>query len=668
MVGENVFAGHASLETVELGAGAQLGRMAFYNCSSLHTIDLSKATKIGDYAFSGDVYYICLDDAMAYAAVSPEGEYMYTHHAPAIITADISSAESVGEYAFAYCRAMTDMKLNPAITEIPQYAFAGCISLQNINLSKVVTLGDYAFMESELLASVDLSAAETIGKYAFVNGKAVADVKLNPNGATIDEGAFAYCELLSTVKNLNKATSIGDYAFAYAGMVEANLSGAEHIGTHAFLKEELTDFTVTLGENLKTLGDNPFAMCKLQPFSISQDNTFNGKKYPENVYTYDLSDTVHIIDGSLYGETENGGYVLIAYAGPETRDIKVAEGTARIGSFAFAGSAAERVTLPHTATSIGHKAFYLCDALEYVVFQSYYAPILEEEFDSTYYETYDHIPGTGNFGTYNDYDGTEVSIDGFGLIPYYMWNATGGMYSNVFYGANFVDYVGFVEQKLTMVRPANGKNYDSFIMNQYFDLVIDGANAADDVTLAAIKAIDSIPERVAFEDKAIVDAAREAYSKIATTEQQALVTNYGILVSAEQRVIALDPANQVQTEEEVVEEKTSNAGSIWFLIAVVVLTVVCIVLSKVDFKKAIAAIKNVNWKELPKNFWNALKAVPGKILSWMKTVPGKCKLLWAAAKALFAKIKALLPKKKVAPVEETSAVEETPAEEVVTEE
>ena len=47
------------------------------------------------------------------------------------------------------------------------------------------------------------------------------------NGVTIDEGAFAYCEQLTAVKNLKKVTSVGDYAFAYAGLVKANLSGAE---------------------------------------------------------------------------------------------------------------------------------------------------------------------------------------------------------------------------------------------------------------------------------------------------------------------------------------------------------------------------------------------------------------------------------------------------------
>ena len=581
-IGSNAFAGHASLETITLGAGAELGYMAFYNCDALKEIDLSKAKSIGDYALSGDVYYICLDDAMAYAAVSPEGQYMYTYHAPNITVADLSAAESVGEYAFAYCQQMTDVVLNPAITEIKQYTFASCDSLQNIDLSNVTTVGAYAFMESKALASVDLSAAETLGEYAFVNGQALAAAKLNPNGVIMDEGVFAYCALLAAPENMNAVTSVGDYAFTYAGIVEADLSGAEHIGDHAFMKEELTPFTVKLGENLKTLGDNPFAMCQIAPLYITEVTTFNGVDYESQNYTYDISDTIHVINGSVYAEVANG-LELITYAGIDNRDVKVADNTVRITALAFAGSDAERVTLPYTTTSIGHKAFYQCDNLEYVVFNSYNAPILEEEFDSTYYETYDHVPGTGSFGTYTDYDGTEVEITGYGLLPYFMWNATGGLYSNIFYGANFVDYVGFVEQKLTMVRPANGQEYDSFIMDQYFDLEIMGANAADDTTLAAIKAINAIPERVAFTDKDIVDAARAAYSKIATTEQQALVTNYGTLVSAEQRIIALDPANQ-EIEEPVDQEEPSKSGNGW-LIAVIVVAVVAAVAAVLLIKR-----------------------------------------------------------------------------------
>ena len=558
IIGENAFSGNANLETVTLGAGADIGYMAFYNNSGLKEIDLSQAKKIGDYALSGDVYYVCIDDAMAYAAVSPEGKYIYSYHGPQIETVDLTAAESIGEYAFSYCRELTDVTLNDTITEIPQYAFAGCVSLKNIDLSKIVTVGDYAFIESAALETVNLSSAETIGEYAFVYCSGLRDVTLSENGTDIGEGTFSYCEALPGVKNLNASENIGAYAFAYTAITEADLSGAVVIDDMAFLKETLTPFKVTLGQNLETLGDNPFAMCSLEPFAIANDEVFNGKTYNGHIYTFDLSDNVKVIDGSLYCR-KGSGMELIAYAGIDPVNTKVADGTVRITAHAFAGSDVQMVTLPHTTTSIGHKAFYQCADLHTVVFGSYYAPILEEEFDGSYYESFTHVPGTGDFGEYTDYDGTQVQITGIGMLPYYMWNATDGLYSNVFYGANFVDYVGYVQDKLTMVRPVNGEGYDSYIYGQYFDMTIDGAQAADKVTLAAIAAIDAIPERVTYEDRALVEAARAAYTKIATTMQQAQVHNYADLISAEQRITALTPTEEAPAEGEQTTVETEAA-------------------------------------------------------------------------------------------------------------
>ena len=164
-----------------------------------------------------------------------------------------------------------------------------------------------------------------------------------------------------------------------------------------------------------------------------------------------------------------------------------------------------------------------------------------------------------------------LQITGIGLIPYYMWNATDGLYSNVFYGANFVDYVGYVDNKLTMIRPVNGQCYDSYILSQYFDRTYDGAAGADDVTMTAIRAIKAIPERVNYNDKALVEAARAAYSKIATLEQQALVTNYSQLVTAEQRIVALTPVEEDTTGEP--EVKKAATWIAWVVIALGVLGV-----------------------------------------------------------------------------------------------
>jgi hypothetical protein len=549
-IGKRAFAGCTSLKQAALLDGiTEIGESAFYNNSSLTDIDLSKVVSIGNYAFSGDEYNVCLDENMSVPAVDKDGYYITESHAARITKVDLSSATSIGEYSFALCNQLKTVVLGDGIVKIPTYAFASCDSLANIDLSKVVTIGDYAFQESMKLKSVDLSSATNIGKYAFVNGEMLSNVKLNPNGCDLGEGAFCYNDQLTTVENLQFAKNIGSYAFAYTGITEADLTACETLGDYVFMKENITEFTVKLGDALVSVGDNPFAMCRIAPFEIDMVVNFNGEDYIAKVYTFDISDTVKVIDGSLYCKVNNG-LELITYAGTAHNDVKIADGTIRITGHAFAGSDVKMVTLPYTVASIGHKAFYACDSLNCVVFTSYDAPILEEEFDKAYYDCFENIPGSGEYGSYTDYDGTEVTITGMGLIPYYMWNANSGQYYDVFYGANFVDYVGYVENKLTMVRPVNGQHYDTYILNQYFDLVIDGAAGADDITLAAIAAINAIPDRVTYAHRDTVAAARVAYNKIANKLQQSLVPNYDVLVSAEQRIAALTPKDEAPEEGE----------------------------------------------------------------------------------------------------------------------
>ncbi len=586
VIGENAFSNAASLESVTLGEGAKLEKMAFYNTSSLKYIDLSKVKEIGDYAISGDVYYACLDENMTIAAVNSNGYYYYTYHGPKIESADISSTKTLGEYAFSYCRNLVDVKLSDDIKEIKQYTFAGCDALKSINLGKVETIGEYAFMECGL-ENVDVSATENIAKYAFVSNRLLNTVKLCEKTAEIGEGAFSYCDPLATVENLNCVENIGDYAFAYTAITSADLTSAVEIGRNVFIKETITPFTVVLGDDIEKIADNPFAMCKVEPFSATETQKVNGKEKEVKVFDFEISDTVFVIDGSLYCMNEKG-MELITYTGNNSQEVIVADDTVRITAYAFAGSDVVRVKMPFTTTAIGHKAFFDCNALDMVVFGSHTVPNFEEEFDPAYYGSFENIPGSGDFGTYTDYDGNEVQINGLGIIPFFMWNATGEMYSNVFYGATFVDYVGKVENKLTMVRPVNGVGYDSFICNQYFDLTIDGPAAPDKVAVDAINAIKTIPERVSFDDKALVEAARTAYSKIATLEQQSLVNNYSDLVSAEQRIKALDPETQKQQELDDHVGKKSHAW-LWFVIvAAIAAIVVAVVLLLKKFKEPIA--------------------------------------------------------------------------------
>ena len=113
-----------------------------------------------------------------------------------------------------------------------------------------------------------------------------------------------------------------------------------------------------------------------------------------------------------------------------------------------------------------------------------------------------------------------------------------------------------MDNKLVMSRPANGRNYDSFIFSQYFNVVIDGENAPNQATLDAISAILSLPSKnnIKLTDKALVEAARKAYNQVTSTTQQGIIIDggyYEILTGAEKQISDLEYLqNQGKDEEE----------------------------------------------------------------------------------------------------------------------
>ena len=538
-IGEAAFYGAANLVKVTLGDGVSLGKQAFYNASKLADIDLSGVTYIGELAFSGDVMYAFSDSNQSSFAIVNDS-YVFVYYSPALRNIDISSVSALGDRAFQFCPTLQSVVLGEKLTEIPYYAFDNCTALTTINLEHVEKIGEAAFSITGL-TEVDLSSATEIEKYAFVQCEKLASVTLNPDGtAMIGEGAFSECAALTTVNNLNKVSVIDNVAFAHTRVTDIDLSSAISVGDLAFLKNSDIPVSVTLklSDSIEFLGDNPFAMCRIAPDTFSkvvEVNNVNGIPYYETVNTYDLSDTVKVIDGSLY-ITVPYGLELVTYIGDAER-VDIPEGVVRISAMAFAGSDVVTVSLPHTLNSIGHKGFYGCDKLSTVIFKSYEAPVLEEEFEMDYYSSYQNMAATGDY-KFQWYDGSEVVYQGLGIVPFYMIDAYNN-YSNTLYGATFVDYIGHGDGDLIMIRPSNGLYYDTFIFEQYFSTVIDGATSASDDTLAAIDAINKLPSPVQLTDKELVEAARAAYDKIVALEQQALVYNYSTLTKAETRIKAL---------------------------------------------------------------------------------------------------------------------------------
>ncbi len=607
-IGDYAFYGNGKLETVELGRGATIGKYSFFNNASLRSIDLSCVKSIGDYAFAGSTAYeFSVKDSaiesLAYEREWINGEvviknYRQTGFAPSLVSVDLSSCESLGKAVFANNKKLTSVKWNDKLTVVPEYTFSGCTSLLAFTLPETVTeIGKSAFYNSGL-KEINLGVVDKLGEAAFTYTD-LASVSLKEK-ATVGAYAFAYCYRLENVAGLDHVTEIGDYAFALTALKSLTLTDAEIVGDFAFAESDVTE--VVFGSVLRELGENPFYGCAIESYAKTEDVVFNGITVgSEKVETYDVSETVKVIDGVLY-QVVPEGYELVSYpADRDARDYTVIDGTVRISAKAFAGANLRNVMFPISLKALGDKAFYGCEELKTVVFASYNAPTLEEEYNTSYI-TADNLPFTGNMGT---------SV-GLGISKYYMWNAL-SRYNNFYFGATFVDYIGHIKNELVMIYPANGQNYDTMILGQYFKTSVKGGNAPIDATLAVIEMIDSLPASITLAAKDAVVAAREAYNLLPSTEQQALVHNYMKLTNAESTITYLEMRDEPADTDEPVRPDDNNGGfaelvaEYWWVAVIIgvvaVAAVVIIVLVKKGSKKktsaAIAPVEETPAEETP---------------------------------------------------------------------
>lgn len=553
-LGAYAFAGNGRLKTLTLGQGAKIGNNAFYDAIGLTEVDLSKVAHIGSHAFSGTGSLdFSLENNMIAPAVEIEmvnGEevsvnYKFSYMTPAIKEANLLGVASLGEYAFAGNTSLTKVTLGNVIEEIAPYAFAQTSFKELVLGENVKKIGEAAFYLSKI-ESVDLSDVEEFGDYAFMQ-TGLTEVALK-DGAKLGEGVFAYCESLATVNGLDKLTQIGKQAFLATALTEVNLTSAVTVDDYAFAQSKVTK--VTLGEKLVSFGENPFYGCEISTFGRMEEKTFGGQVVESKLNeTYDVGEKIRVISGVLYQVSPNGKLELVAYPIAKTDAAYVVEeGTSRIGAKAFAGSNLTNVMFATTVKAIGDKAFYDCEKLTTVIFKSYEAPLLEEEYDTSYL-TYENLPMTGQISA-----GELGTFEGLGITKYYMWNVTSS-FNTFYFGATFVDYIGHIEEKLVMVKPSNGTGYDTFIFSQYFGTVAQGGVAAMQVTLDVIAKINALPDVkvITLTDEALIASVRAAFEGISSHEQKALVSNYDVLSAAEAKIAYLKTREEKPTDTPIIE-------------------------------------------------------------------------------------------------------------------
>ncbi|MBQ8381281.1 MAG: leucine-rich repeat protein [Clostridia bacterium] len=475
-LGKGAFINCSSLTAVNIPNVTEIGEACFSTCTSLTTVTAPKLEKVGNYAFAP------YSDTSARAATltsidAPKlreiGIYGF-RGCEKLKKIDISGVAVMGEAAFADCTALTTVTLGEDLKEIPKYAFYNDKVLSSINLDKVVTFGQSCVYNTKLPAEIDLSSAEFIGNQAFAEpeGKNNIEKVIAPNLKTADDYAFIGCAKLKEIY-APKLETVGLAAFAYT----------------AIEKFEITS-------SLKVVGDGAFEGCEsLTAFFTKEENT--------EIYTKDLGG-VMLKDGVLYLVTEKG-YVLVRYPIAKTdKEFKVEEGTVRIDFGAVHGNTSlEKVILPGSLTHIGNYAFFGCENLKTVVFNSYYAPTLEATFTGEIPEisssTVSQYPGFDKLYKYNYYYMKDDIV-----TPPYNYR-------------NFVDTVtSEAAEGLTYVIPTNSFGYDSAIYGAYFKAseTENSGTVMGPYAISFIEAVRKLPETADRFDKSLIDAAINAYNAL----------------------------------------------------------------------------------------------------------------------------------------------------------
>lgn len=112
-------------------------------------------------------------------------------------TANFLACNSIGVSAFYYCSRLRTVSF-PNLTHVGSYAFYSCYSLVEANFSNCTSINDYAFAYCSSLTSINFPKCSYISDNAFYNCKQLVEANF-PSCISIGSSAFAYCFSLISI-------------------------------------------------------------------------------------------------------------------------------------------------------------------------------------------------------------------------------------------------------------------------------------------------------------------------------------------------------------------------------------------------------------------------------------------------------------------------------------
>lgn len=248
-----------------------------------------------------------------------------------------TSLERISARSFQYAKSLKKVSFakdgkQPQLKEIGFDAFYGCENLEEFEFcDSITTLELGAFYKCKKLKT-----------FAFSS-------KNEPK--TIGECAFAWCNSLVSVKNLEGVTSIGNEAFSNCNSLQRFTipESCTDIHSATFTRcDNLED--LTLSSNLKSVGNSIVSMCPKIKFDMDNNSKDN---------------TVYIHNGYLMQKKENGDIVLVAVASDATPTTPPE--TTIIGENAFSYCTIPKLTLNDGLKKIEYYAFSNTNGLKSLI-------------------------------------------------------------------------------------------------------------------------------------------------------------------------------------------------------------------------------------------------------------------------------------------------------------